>query len=47
MKIAVAGRKPSAMRAAGTIVSLWRDSAVYNQNRKIMIDRAERGIRNE
>ena len=47
MKIAVTGRKPSAMRAAGTIVSLWRDSAVYNQNRKIMIDRAERGIRNE
>ena len=47
MKIAVTGRKSSAMRAAGTIVSLWRDSAVYNQNRKIMIDRAERGIRNE
>ena len=47
MKIAVTGRKPSAMRAAGTIVSLWRDSAVYNQNRTIMIDRAERGIRTE
>ncbi|MGN0905550.1 MAG: hypothetical protein ACI4NM_00230, partial [Bullifex sp.] len=47
MEIAVKERKPAAMRAANNVIGIYRDSSVYNQNRKIMIDRAERGIRNE
>ncbi len=47
MNIAVTERKPSAMRAANNVISIYRDCTVYNQNRKIMTDRAEREIRHE
>ena len=40
-------RDVRAMKALKSLSNIFNDSTIYNQNKKIMIDRIERSLRNE